>query len=937
MIHSTRNLLALLVVSLFVAVISLPGITSAAVAPKISTLTPVKRDMVAPVRIAMDSSGNYYVTDPRSRGVLKFNAYGRLVKTLPTAGVPLGVAVAANGNVIVTQGTYVSILDPDGVELAKLGSGVGQFAKANGVTIDGNGYIFVTDGGLHLVRVFNASGASVTQFGGKGVATQSVPFNGFFNDPTAIAYEKAHNQIAVADTLNGRIQFFDAATYAWVKTVGKIGDAPLSFVSPQGIVFEYENATTLKRMYVVDTWKNTLQVIDTEASAAGNFLSLIGCGTVSFQYGMCGGVADGQLQLPSDVAFDALNGRLLVINGAGNIQILGVDGGSSPFDNVPPVLTLNTVPSNTNQANLAISGTVEAGVALKVAVSTSAAAGPINRVSTSWDTTITGLNYGSNLVTVTATDAAGNVATKQVNVIYSLPAPALSITTASNIMTNTSGQTINGTVDAGATVTVVNAATGASGAAVVTGTTWSYEATQLVEGANNITVTATQPSSAAATATITVVRDTVQPVLTVSALANGSSSSVLTQNIAGTVADLHPGTVTVTVNSVPTTVNGSTFSVSANLQVGANTVTVQAVDLAGNASFTNTRTIYYDPATPVVSITTPPSPADNSYVKTGTVGMSGSVTPAASTITVNGVSVVVDASGNWPAGGGTTPVTLTSGINTLEVVATSGAKSSSMKRSVIYDPSLPVLAITSPAQDIATNQPNMNITGTVSDAGSAVTLAATVNGAVVTPAPVATNNGAYNFNATFGPVEGPYSVVVTATDAADNPTTVSRTITYDITPPLLTLDPVYAGYPKTISGTVELQAGVTVADGTASFPVTIVNGSPNATWSADLSAGNYNPLTIKITATDPAGNPSVRTGLTYTPPTGDINGDGPVNILDARYALQCVVGLATPTAAEIQRGDIGPLLNGKANPDGKIDLVDAMLILRKALGDPVSW
>jgi len=372
------------------------------------------------------------------------------------------------------------------------------------------------------------------------------------------------------------------------------------------------------------------------------------------------------------------------------------------------------------------------------------------------------------------------------------------------------------------------------------------------------------------------------------------------------------------------------------LQVGANIVTVQAVDLAGNASFTNTRTIYYDPATPVVSIATPPSPADNSYVKTSTVGMSGTVTPVASTITVNGVSVVVDASGTWPAGGGTTPVTLTSGINTLEVVATSGAKSSSMKRSVIYDPSLPVLAITSPAQDIATNQPNMNITGTVSDAGSAVTLAATVNGAVVTPAPVVTN-GAYNFNATFGPVEGPYSVVVTATDAADNPTTVSRTITYDITPPVLTLDPVYAGYPKTISGTVELQAGVTVAYGAASFPVTIVNGSPNATWSADLSAGNYDPATIKITATDPAGNPSVRTGLTYTPPTGDINGDGPVNILDARYALQCVVGLATPAAAEIQRGDIGPLLNGKANPDGKIDLVDAMLILRKALGDPVSW
>lgn len=942
MIHSTRNLLAILVVSLFVAVISLPGITSAAtVAPKISTLTPVKRNMVAPVRIATDSSGNYYVTDPRSRGVLKFNRYGRLVATIPTAGVPLGVAVAANGNIVVTQGAYVSILNPDGVEIAKLGSGVGQFAKANGVTIDGVGNIWVTDGGLNVVQVFNSTGGSVTQFGGKGVVVVSNPSlsYGKFNDPTAIVYEKAHNQIAVADTLNGRIQFFDASSYAFVKSIGVSGDAPLSFVSPQGIVFEYANATTLKRMYVVDTWKNAMQVVDTEASTAGNFLSLIGCGTVNnaFQYGMCGGVADGQLQLPSDAVFDAANGRLLVVNGAGNIQVLGVDGGSSPFDNIPPVLTLNTVPSNTNQANLAISGTVEAGAALKVAVSTSAAAGPINRVSTSWDTTITGLNLGSNLITVTATDVAGNVATKQVNIIYSLPAPALSITTASNILTNTSSQTINGTVDAGATVTVTNAATGASGAAVVTGTTWSYVATQLVEGPNNLTVTATKPSSTAATATITVVRDTIQPVLTVSAIADGSSSSVMTQNIFGTVNDLHPGTVTVTVNGVPTAVTGNTFSVTTNLQVGANTVTVQAVDLAGNASFSNTRTIYYDAATPVVSISTPPSPADTSYVKTGTAGMSGTVTPVTATIAINGVSVAVDASGNWPAGGGTAPVTLASGINTLEVVATSGAKSSHMKRSVIYDPSSPALAITSPAQDTATNQPNMNITGTVSDVGSAVTLAATVNGVAVTPAPVITN-GAYNFNATFGPVEQPYSVVVTATDAAGNVTTLPpRTITYDITPPALTLDPVYAGYPKTISGTVELQASVSVADDAASFPVTVVNGSTNATWSADLSAGNYNPSTIKITATDPATNPSVITGLIRTPITGDMDASGVVDITDARAALRIVVGLDTATPAQLQRGDIGPLLNGKANPNGKIDLVDAMLILRKALGDTVSW
>ena len=69
--------------------------------------------------------------------------------------------------------------------------------------------------------------------------------------------------------------------------------------------------------------------------------------------------------------------------------------------------------------------------------------------------------------------------------------------------------------------------------------------------------------------------------------------------------------------------------------------------------------------------------------------------------------------------------------------------------------------------------------------------------------------------------------------------------------------------------------------------------------------------------------------------TGDINGDGVVDIVDALLALKAGVGLTQLTAAEIVRGDVGPLVNNVPVGDGRIDIEDTILILRKSVG--LSW
>ena len=81
-------------------------------------------------------------------------------------------------------------------------------------------------------------------------------------------------------------------------------------------------------------------------------------------------------------------------------------------------------------------------------------------------------------------------------------------------------------------------------------------------------------------------------------------------------------------------------------------------------------------------------------------------------------------------------------------------------------------------------------------------------------------------------------------------------------------------------------------------------------------------------------------------PTGDINGDGKVDIADALKALQFAVAIGKPTSTELANGDVAPLvspvtqsngvISATSSPNGVIDIGDAIVILQKAIGI-VTW
>lgn len=884
--HVQRKM-ALLVISLFVAVISLPMAAADVLALQATPLQPITQGVRTPIRIAMnsDGSGGFFVTDPRSGGVLKFNAAGEFLQKIGTAGVPQGIAVKSNGDLVVSQGSFAAIIDAvSGVEKKRLGlSGVAtQFQFADGVAVDNDNNIYVVDSKGCNVKKYDASGEYLLQFGSAGTSSTQ------FSYPSGIAYEKNSQLLAVVDTLNKKIKFYSkAGVYQSVIGISQIGSlGALEFQSPQGVTFEYSTSTP--RMYVADAYNSTVQVID--VVGAGSFVTFIG------DYG----ASNGQLMIPSDVAFDQVNKRLIVANGYGNVTLYGIDGGVTPTSSViaAPVLTVNPPLSIVNTASVALDGTVTSGSNVSCVLN-GAQAFSASVVGTSWSCTVTGLQSGANAIEVVARNASPVAVSKQYSISYLAGGPSLRVNPLPDYA-SASPLTIDGTVDPGATVQVCNATTSVCGSAVVTNGSWSYGQLALVSGVNNIQVSAVLGGTSMKA--VSTKFDNVAPVVVLSTVTNAATVNNQVVNVTGTVQDSYLKDVQV--NGQAVSVNNGVFSAAVS---GVTELHVVATDLANNVTTIDRTGIIYDSSKTKLSVT---SHADGAVVAASSQMVSGTADKGA-TVTVGSTSVPVSG-GVWSSN-----VTLSAGMNDIQIVAADGCRT---KLTLFLDAAKPALSVSTPKVDVATNQSVYQVAGKV-DATASLSYNGTTQASEVP------------FALSFSQ-EGPYSVLLAADDGNGNVSYSVRNILYDVTPPALTVSSATA-QTTTLSGTAEPGASVVVRaldTGAIVGTVTAVNNN----WTANLGSSR-DPLNLIISATDAAGNIMKKTSFA---PDGNINypADLLVTFEDARYCNDKVVGVgAAPTDLEIAHGDIGPLLNGLPSPNGKIDMSDCVLILRKAAGLTVPF
>jgi hypothetical protein len=555
------------------------------------------------------------------------------------------------------------------------------------------------------------------------------------------------------------------------------------------------------------------------------------------------------------------------------------------------------------------------------------------------------LALGANPITTVASDKAGNTTTDT---------RIITLDTTPPVVWAGTNQVTNGTITITGSATDTLDSPGltyqwsqvpvSTGLGTVTFSAPNSLTTQVTASQNGVytlQLTATDSAGNTATSTMNLTWDTVNP--TVSAGSNQISGIQFTQT--GSVADAlpvttlqwsqvsGPGTITFgTPTALTTTVSAS--------QAGVYVISLTATDAAGNSS-SSVATITWDVTPPVLSLSTLPN---GSYTATNTLPINGVATDTQAgmqQVTINGAVVAQDPS----SGAFSTSVTLNLGPNVISTIATDQAgNQSSDTRTIIYDPTVPTITIGAPASvDYATNQSTVTIAGIVS---SQCTVSMTVSNASSPPqiiqtiasVPVSLSGNSYSFTqAITGLPTGLSTITITAITPAGVASSTSVSVTYDNTSPVLTVDsPATDIRPATNSLTVSGTASdamtdvtVTIQVGSNTYTPEVVNGTYSQM--VQLSAQGYYPLTVQ--ATNAAGSQTTVTRrIIYATPTGDVNGDGVVDISDALLALQVSVGLKPLLNSYLVYGDVGPLVNNVPAPDWKINISDVVVILRIIVG-----
>ena len=276
------------------------GDTSAAIS---STLN-------SPFAVAVDGTGNVYITDRHNNRIRKINTSG-IINTIAGNG-----AAGYNGDSIAA--TNAQLNDP------------------NGIAVDDSGNVYIADRLNNRVRKVSTTGI-ITTIAGTGT-------NGFsgdnalatlaeLNNPRGLTTD-THGNVFIADQGNNRIRKINSVgiitTIAGTGTGGYNGDSisatTAELHNPYGIAVD-----TAGNLYIADVDNERIRKITTSTDI---ITTIAGNGTSGF-YGDDGPSVNAQLSEPIGVSVDNLgnvfiadsyNERIREINTSGNINTIAGTG-----------------------------------------------------------------------------------------------------------------------------------------------------------------------------------------------------------------------------------------------------------------------------------------------------------------------------------------------------------------------------------------------------------------------------------------------------------------------------------------------------------------------------------------------------------------------------------------------------------------------------------
>ncbi len=217
-------------------------------------------DLLSPGGLTVDHQGDVWVADCGNTRIEEFGPEGEYLHQFPVTGttgglsassVPSGVVVGAGGNLWVSDkgAGKVDLFTPSG-ELIK-SVGAESLQEPGAITTGPEGTMWVTDSALDEVFEFDGSGTQVTEFGSEGEG------EGQFRDPNAIAVD-GDDHVWVADTGNGRVEEFEESG-RFLHEFGSEGEVAGRFSHPAAVASDGED-----HVWVVAVGNDGADVEDTE-------------------------------------------------------------------------------------------------------------------------------------------------------------------------------------------------------------------------------------------------------------------------------------------------------------------------------------------------------------------------------------------------------------------------------------------------------------------------------------------------------------------------------------------------------------------------------------------------------------------------------------------------------------------------------------------------
>jgi len=267
--------------------------------PEADTVQDLPFQLVRTYGVAFDSKGNIYAADQAVGAIfifspdpdLRFNV--KMIRNGKEAhfGLINGVVLDDNDRLFVTDDSLhkVIVISPQHLEETSFGSDV--LVRPGGMAIDTeNRFLYVVDTGSDVVDVFDADTYKLLRRIGTPGKKHLLTDPGNFALPTNVAVNK-EGDVYVTDTLNNRVEVFDADG-KFIRAFGKPGDGPGHFARPKGIAIDGDG-----HIWVVDAVQQRVQVFDNE-------------GRLLIYFGQPGNWP-GQFSAPYDIAIDTKNNRVI--------------------------------------------------------------------------------------------------------------------------------------------------------------------------------------------------------------------------------------------------------------------------------------------------------------------------------------------------------------------------------------------------------------------------------------------------------------------------------------------------------------------------------------------------------------------------------------------------------------------------------------------------